>query len=413
MTPAGQMASVIELIGQINKQPQKPSDAIMQSYFRNRRYIGSSDRRIIGNTVYSILRHYLGLKNALAVSSERLIVLAYYLLEKKTSHEELAKLLGNSYGPEPLSENEILLLSELKTYDPYAIPKWLEAEIKDTELIKSLHEQAPFDVRVNSLKNTRDVVLNEMALEGFNADPTPLSPVGIRFGKRQPLNTHKFWQDGTLEVQDEASQIVGLLCAAKSGMQVLDYCAGAGGKSLSIAANMQNKGNLILSDIHPHRLQRAKERLLRAGITNYQLKDINKDHNWFKRQHNRFDLVIVDAPCTGTGTLRRNPDLKNRLQPSDLEELCDLQRKILEQAQKFVKSGGRLVYATCSILSAENEQQAQWFLSKYTSFELISIANVWSQVIEDSCPFTNGTAQFLPHIHGTDGFFISIFKRNE
>ena len=411
MTPAGQLASVIELIEKIQEHPQKPADAVMQSYFRNRRYIGSSDRRSIGDTVYGVLRHYIGLKNALAVYSERLLVFAYYLLVKKMAINELDYLVGHGYGPAPLSEDELLFLGELKSYSPFAMPKWLEEAMNDTALIESLHEQAPFDIRVNSLKNTRDAVLKELISEEFDCAPTPLSPVGIRFGKRQPLNTHKFWKDGTLEVQDEASQIVGLLCAAKPGMQVLDYCAGAGGKSLSIAADMKNKGNLILSDIHPHRLQRAKERLRRAGVTAYQLKDITQDNSWFKRQQNRFDLVVVDAPCTGTGTLRRNPDLKNRLERSDLEELSALQRDILEKAQKFVKPDGHLVYATCSVLPAENDLQASWFLNTFQEFEAAPIAKIWHQVIGDNCPFTSDTAQFLPHIHGTDGFFISIFKR--
>lgn len=413
MNPAGQLASIIELVEQINKNPQKPADAVIQSYFRNRRYIGSSDRRTIGDSVYGVLRHYTGLKNALEVSSERLVVFAYYLLEKTIPLDALEQMVGHGYGPSPLSDSELLFLKQLRSYNPFAMEKWLEDTIGDKELIKSLHEQAPFDIRVNTLKNTRDFVLKSLIAEEFNVSPTPLSPVGIRFGKRKPLDMHKFWQDGTLEVQDEASQIVGLLCAAKPGMQVLDYCAGAGGKSLSIAADMQNKGNLILSDIYPHRLQRAKERLRRAGVTNYQLKDINQDHTWFKRQYNRFDLVMVDAPCTGTGTLRRNPDLKNRLNPTDLEELCELQRKILEQAQKFVKVGGRLVYATCSVLQAENSQQSEWFLNTFQGFIPVSIENAWQQTIGDTCPFRGTFAQFLPDIHGTDGFFISIFERKE
>lgn len=411
MTPAGQLASIIELVEKIQLHPQKPADSVMQSYFRNRRYIGSSDRRAIGDKVYGVLRHYLGLKNALTVTSERLLVFAYYLLVQKISLSELEQLVGHGYGPAPLSENELLFLSELKTYNPFAMPKWLEEAINNPQLIESLHEQAPFDIRVNSLKNTRDAVLKEITTEGFDATETPLSPVGIRLGKRQPLNTHNLWKDGTLEVQDEASQIVGLLCDAKPSMQILDYCAGAGGKSLSMAASMQNKGNLTLCDIHPHRLQRAKERLRRAGVTTYQLKDINQDNSWFKRQQNRFDRVLVDAPCTGTGTLRRNPDLKNRLERSDLEELSALQRKILEQAQKFVKPNGRLIYATCSILPAENELQTEWFLNNHPEFEAIPVAEIWQQVIGTNCPFTSDTAQFFPHTHGTDGFFVSIFKR--
>ncbi len=411
MTPAGQLASIIELLEKIQMQPQKPADAVMQSYFRNRRYIGSSDRRAIGDNVYGVLRHCHGIQNALTVVTPRLLVFGYYLLVKELPLNEVEQMTGQGYGPHPLSDDELLFLSQLKTYNPFSMPKWLEEAIDDPQLIASLHEQAPVDIRINSIKNTRDAILKQLIAEEFDAISTPLSPVGIRLGKRQPLHTHDLWKDGTLEVQDEASQIVGLLCAAQPGMQVLDYCAGAGGKSLSIAASMQNKGNLILSDIHPHRLQRAKERLRRAGITNYQLKDINQDNTWFKRQQNRFDRVLVDAPCTGTGTLRRNPDLKNRLTRTDLEELSALQRKILEQAQKLVKPEGRLIYATSSVLPAENDLQVAWFLNAHPEFEAIPVVEVWQETINTTCPFTCNTAQFLPHIHGTDGFFVSIFKR--
>jgi 16S rRNA (cytosine967-C5)-methyltransferase len=411
MTPAGQLHSVIELVETILSLNKKPADAVMQSYFRNRRYIGSSDRRTIGDSVYSVLRNYQGIKAALAISSARLVVFGHYILDKEQTIDDIQELCGEGYGPSELSYEELQILGELKPYDPFAIPKWLEEHLNDKELIKSLHDQAPMDIRINSLKNNRDAILTLLKLEGFDVIATPISPLGIRFGKRQPLNTHELWEDGTLEVQDEASQVVSLLCDAQPGMQVLDYCAGAGGKSLSLAATMQNKGNLILSDIHPHRLQRAKERLRRAGVTSYQLKDIAKDNSWFKRQHNRFDRVLVDAPCTGTGTWRRNPDLKNRLTPTDLEELTQLQQKILEQALQFVKPGGQLIYVTCSVLEAENNNQVTWLLEKHLEFKSIPVSDVWGKTLKVPCPFTTDTAQFKPSTHGTDGFFVSIFER--
>ncbi len=411
MTPAGQLHSVIELIEMILQLPQKPADAVMQSYFRNRRYIGSSDRRIIGDDVYSILRNYQGLSNALAITSPRLLAFAYCVLDKEQTLNEIHLLCKEGYGPSPLSFEEQQILGDLKPYNPFSIQKWLEPYLTDQDLIKSLHDQASVDIRVNSLKNNRETVLSQLEKDGFDVAPTPLSPMGIRFGKRHPLHTHPLWKDGSLEVQDEASQVVSLLCDTKPGMQVLDYCAGAGGKSLAIAASMQNKGNLILSDIHSHRLQRAKDRLRRAGVTSYQLKDINKDNSWFKRQHDRFDRVLVDAPCTGTGTWRRNPDLKNKLTPIDLEELVNLQQKILHQAKQFVKPGGRLIYATCSVLDPENIDQVSWFLKQNNDFKIIPVSKVWNDAIKLDCPFGSETAQFTPHKHGTDGFFISIFER--
>lgn len=410
MTPAGQLHSVIELIEAILAAQQKPADAVMQSYFRNRRYIGSSDRRSVGDKVYSVLRSYQGLQAALPITSARLLVFAHCILDQQQTINDIQELC-NGYGPTPLSHNEQQILSDLKSYNPFSLPKWLEAQLEDKELVKSLHEQAPFDIRVNALKSSRDETLRSLQAEGFDVTPTPISPVGIRFGKRTPLNTHEFWENGILEVQDEASQIAGLLCDAKPGMQILDYCAGAGGKSLNLAASMQNKGNLILSDIHPHRLQRAKERLRRAGVTTYQLKDIQKDNSWFKRQHNRFDRVLVDAPCTGTGTWRRNPDLKNRLTPTDVQELIQVQQKILSQAQQFVKPEGRLIYVTCSVLDVENNQQVAWFLNNHPEFKAVPVTEIWNKTLGTACPFTTATAQFMPNVHGTDGFFISIFER--
>ncbi|MCE2716954.1 MAG: RsmB/NOP family class I SAM-dependent RNA methyltransferase [Pseudomonadota bacterium] len=411
MTPAGKLQSVIELTENMQANQQKPADAVMQSYFRNRRYIGGSDRRSIGDWTYSVLRSLQGLQNALTKNTPRLLVFAHCILENEQTLQDI-KELCNGYGPSPLTEDEMDVLENLKEYSTYAIPLWLEEFLKDKDLVKSLHEQANFDIRVNTLKNNRDAVLNVLSLEGFETSPTPFSPNGIRFGRRKPLNTHPFWQDGSLEVQDEASQIAGLLCDAKPGMQVLDYCAGAGGKSLNLAATMKNKGNLTLSDIHPYRLQRAKERLRRAGVSCYQLKDINKDNSWFKRQHDRFDRVLVDAPCTGTGTWRRNPDLKNRLTPTDLEELTKLQQAILSQTQKFVKVGGRLIYVTCSVLEAENNKQVDWFLKEFSTFRLLPITEIWREIFKIECPFNTLTAQFLPHIHHTDGFFISIFEKS-
>lgn len=412
MTLSGQLQAIIELVENTLSNQQKPADVVIQSYFRNRRYIGSSDRRFIGDWVYSILRCHYGLQNALTTITPRLLTFAHYMLEKKQDIQDI-KSLCNGYGPSPMTDAEEQVLNNLNNYFPYSIPNWLEKYLKDQDLIKSLHEQANIDIRVNTLKNNRSNVINSLESESFNLTPTPFSPVGIRFSKRIPLNTHHFWQDGTLEVQDEASQIASLLCNAKPGMQVLDYCAGAGGKSLNLAATMQNKGNLILSDIHQHRLQRAKERLRRAGVSCYQIKNINEDSSWFKRQQNRFDRVLVDAPCSGTGTWRRNPDLKNKLKFTDLEELVELQRNILSQAQKLVKDEGMLVYVTCSVLDAENNQQVDWFIKNHPEFEVTPITNIWNEVILTACPFLTSTAQFLPHIHNTDGFFISLFSKKK
>jgi 16S rRNA (cytosine967-C5)-methyltransferase len=410
MTPNARLKSTIELLEQIQENTKKPADVIMQSYFKSRRFIGGSDRRAIGDMVFAILRHYHGLSSALNSDDARLLTFFYLQQHENYSLVTIESLCDGEYAPEPLSNFEKKCLIKHASYNKYLLPDWVKEYVPEG-LVPFIFQQALVDVRVNTLKNNREFVSLHLKSEGYELTPTPFSPLGLRFFKRLPLNTHELWKDGTLEVQEEASQIAVLLCDAKPNMNVLDYCAGVGGKSLALAATMQNKGRLILSDIFAFRLKRAKERIRRAGVSNYQIKDLNQESAWFKRHHNYFDRVLVDAPCSGSGTWRRNPDLKMRFTQQDLEELLLVQKDILNKASLQVKAGGRMIYVTCSFLEAENIGQINKFLKYNNNFKVVPIQNVWGETIVGNCPFTTEHAQFLTNLHGTDCFFVCVLEK--
>ena len=428
---AARFQSVIELIDIILQNPAVPSDVLFVNYFRQRRFIGSHDRRAIQDSVYSILRSWPILQFYSQILTGRSAVLWYLRVYQGQSALEIQSLFnGDQYSPSLLSlqEDPILYSSIVKANWPdwvnASVPEWLWPscleKFKEHTFVEmqALNQPAGFDIRVNTLKTDRPTVLDQLYAEGFQIVPTSYSPIGIRLDKKeqnvckiqnQSLKSHRFWQDGYLEVQDEGSQLIALLTDAEPGMAVLDFCAGAGGKTLALAAAMHNKGLIFATDIYDWRLKRAQERLRKANISNVNCQLIN--NQWLKRQADRFDRVLVDAPCSGTGTWRRNPDLKVRFQPSDLEELLEKQLKILNAAANTVKIGGRLIYATCSILGEENEGQVAKFLQAQPCFSLIPIQSIWSKVLQTICPENQPTLQLTPFRHQTDGFFVSIFEK--
>jgi 16S rRNA (cytosine967-C5)-methyltransferase len=222
------------------------------------------------------------------------------------------------------------------------------------------------------------------------------------------------YRDGLVEIQDEGSQIVALLVDSRPGMRVCDFCAGAGGKTLALAALMGNKGHLVACDVSERRLAGASRRLRRAEAFNVERRNLSGERDpWVKRHRGSFDRVLVDAPCTGTGTWRRNPGARWTLAPSDLAEQVDLQRRILASAARLVRPGGRLVYATCSLLAEENERQAEWFLAQDPRFSTVPISDVWTSTIAASCPTGEPWLQLTPGRHGVDGFFIAVFARRD
>jgi 16S rRNA (cytosine967-C5)-methyltransferase len=272
---------------------------------------------------------------------------------------------------------------------------------------------APLDIRANLLKTTRESARTALAAEGIETEPTPFSPWGLRVPDRRPVTATGAFRDGLVEVQDEGSQLIVLLTGARAGMRVADYCAGAGGKTLALAAAMGNRGRITACDVSAKRLEGAVRRLRRAGVDNAERHLLEPGDRWAKRRAGAFDRVLVDAPCTGTGTWRRNPHARLRTGPAELLELLLKQAAILDAAAGLVRpGGGRLVYATCSLLPAEDEEQVRAFLARHPDFSLLPPSVAWAEAGMSEPP--PGEGEFLltsPARHGTDGFFAAILKR--
>src|SRR5260370_20331926 len=298
------------------------------------------------------------------------------------------------------------------------LPAWLEpylAKIYGKRLeeeMAALNQSAPLDLRVNLLKTDRDTARRALAEEQIEAEPTRWSPLGLRVKYRAPFAGTAAFKSGLVEVQDEGSQLAALLADARPGMRVVDFCAGAGGKTLALAAQMNNRGHLVACDVSASRLERATQRLRRAGASIVQRVPLSSHRDkWVKRHVGTFDRVFVDAPCTGIGTWRRNPDAKWRLQPKDVTELAALQADILASAQRLVKPGGRLIYVTCSLLAEENELQVERFLGTHADFKLVPIAQVWAETVGTASPAEGGMLRLTTARHHTDGFFVAILER--
>lgn len=420
MTPAGQLAAAIDLLGLIEADP-RPADALANHFFRTRRFIGGGDRRAISALVWGVLRarRHLGwwLDYCHAPQTPRLLLGLQALFSGQTPNKIAAAFMAGRYGPPPLTGDEAAVLEKLstRTLEHPDMPEAVKFEVPDWILprlraqfgpslaaeMQAMNEPAPLDLRVNLLKTTPDDALRALAAEGLKAEKTLYSPWGIRLQSRQSVTSGKAFQDGLVEIQDEGSQLIALALDAQPGMRVVDFCAGAGGKTLAIAMGMKNKGHIIACDVSEPRLAGAIKRLRRAGVHNAERHLLEPGDKWLKRQAGKFDRVLVDAPCTGTGTWRRNPDARTRLGEQDLAELIVKQAEILEKAEKLVKPGGRLVYATCSLLKDENEAQIEAFLAQHSYFTLTALER----------PEALKGQKFLrlsPATHGTDGFFAAI-----
>jgi 16S rRNA (cytosine967-C5)-methyltransferase len=275
-------------------------------------------------------------------------------------------------------------------------------------------EPAPLDLRVNILKGSRDEAIAALAGESIEAAPTPLSPWGLRIAGRRLVSSGAAFQSGLVEIQDEGSQILAALVDARPQMRVADWCAGAGGKTLALAMTMQNGGHIVACDGSVPRLDGAVRRLRRAGVHNVERHLIEPGSKWSKRRAASFDRVLVDAPCTGTGTWRRNPDARSRLVERDLLELVDKQAGILAAAARLVRAGGRLVYATCSVLPQENEAQVETFLAAHPEFAVVPLAQAWPEAayLSGPPPCQGPYLRLTPLQHGTDGFFGAVLQRN-
>ncbi|HUW80954.1 MAG TPA: RsmB/NOP family class I SAM-dependent RNA methyltransferase [Acidocella sp.] len=425
MTPAGQLAAAIDLLAEIETD-HRPADAVANHFFRNRRFIGAGDRREVSTLVWGVLRarRHLGwwLEHFGAEVTPRLLLAVQAIFSGMSVHKIGMAFTSGRYGPSALTEAETILLEKFAGHTlehpnmpeavKYEVPDWILPRLKAQfgpalpAEMAALSVPAPLDLRINALKTTREAAIQELAREQLDARPTQFSPWGLRLANRQSITQGKAFQDGLVEIQDEGSQLIALVVDAKPGMRVVDYCAGAGGKTLAIAMTMENKGHIVACDVSAPRLEGAIKRLRRAGIHNAERHLLEQGDKWTKRQEKKFDRVLVDAPCTGTGTWRRNPDARRHLSETDLAELVAKQAMILDQAQKLTKPGGKLIYATCSLLNDENEAQVEAFLTRYPVFKRVPIG----APVPDSLHGPH--LRLSPRAHGTDGFFAAVMVRD-
>jgi 16S rRNA (cytosine967-C5)-methyltransferase len=424
MTPAGQLAAAIDLLAEIEADA-RPADAVANSFFRNRRFIGAGDRREVSTLVWGVLRarRHLGwwLEKFGAEATPRLLLSAQALFSGMSPHKIAMAFTAGRYGPPPLSEAETIVLEKFAGHTlehpnmpdavKYEVPDWIFPRLAAqfgpalaTEM-QAMAATAPLDLRVNALKGTREQAIAALRAENLNAQPTPYSPWGLRLAGRQSITQGAAFRDGLVEIQDEGSQLVALLVDAAPGMRVADYCAGAGGKTLAIAMTMENKGHIIACDVSSARLDGAIKRLRRAGVHNAERHLLEAGDKWTKRQAQKFDRVLVDAPCTGTGTWRRNPDARLRLKENDLNEILPKQAAILDQAQRLLKVGGRLIYATCSLLREENDMQVDAFLARNAQFKRLPITAPLPESLQGE------TLRLTPRANNTDGFFAAVLER--
>jgi 16S rRNA (cytosine967-C5)-methyltransferase len=435
LTPGARIAAAIDILAAI-ELAGAAADDVAADYFRRRRYIGAKDRPAIAAYVYAALRHRATLDwwiercgDGAVEQGARSRVLAALMLIDGHRPESLKSCVdGGPFRPAALNAAEERLVQGLagRSLQHPAMPRWVANDLPEwlepyfervfgkalEREMAALNVAAPVDLRVNLLKTDRDGVLRALAAEGVAAAPTRWSPLGLRLAERAPLSRLAAFKDGLFDVQDEGSQLAALLADARPGMQVVDFCAGAGGKTLALAAGMKNRGRLVACDVSSRRLERAGQRLRRAGIGNVERRVLTSERDkWVKRHALGFERVLVDAPCLGTGTWRRNPDAKWRSRPTDLAELRDRQQQILRSAARLVRPGGRLVYATCSLLREENAAQAEDFLAAEPDFAPLPAARAWDEAIGGISPAGGAYLFLTPARHGTDGFFVALFER--
>lgn len=440
MREGARTAAVIDLLEQAEAAEASqglPADELLRQYLKTRRYIGSKDRRAVTGLFYRVLRRRARLAWWLArlgqKTDARNLMLAYLGLVEKDL-EPAGLFDGQGYSPAPLTGAEETLLAELGNRDlthpdqPLAVrrecPDWLlpyfaeSFEKQDLEAeLSALNEEAPFDLRVNTLKATREEVRASLAAEGLAAEATRLSPWGLRLSKRVSLQHHALFREGLIETQDEGSQVVALMTAARPGMRVLDYCAGSGGKTLALATMTKGLGELVASDLAPQRLARAKPRLARAGLDWVILRPLPAPSG--DLPDGSFDRVLVDASCSTTGAWRREPQARWRLTPDTLAEYQAAQQSALREAANKVTPGGRLIYATCSLLACENQDQMSAFLAAQPDFQALPAAQVWAEIARDYGlgPYPGeadrDALQLTPARQGCDGFFIAVLERRQ
>ncbi|MBM3543891.1 MAG: RsmB/NOP family class I SAM-dependent RNA methyltransferase [Alphaproteobacteria bacterium] len=430
MTPGARVSAAIDVLTEIFER-NRPAGEALKDWGVTHRFAGSGDRAAIGNLVFDALRKRTSGAYVMDGDSPRAIVLRTLVTDWGMKPEDVSALAdGSRFAPEPLTESERAgLLREIAADAPAHIhgdyPEWLAPEFARAfgahagEEGAALAARAPVDLRVNTLKADRDKVLK--ALRRFTPEPTPHSPFGIRIVQapgpsRSPhIEAEPGHGKGWFEVQDEGSQMASLLTGAAAKEQVIDLCAGAGGKTLALAALMRNTGQLYAYDADRMRLRPIFERLKRAGVRNAQVLQAG-DTQALAELDGKMDCVVIDAPCTGSGVWRRRPDAKWRLSPQMLEARRKEQEVVLDEDAALVKPGGRLAYITCSVLPSENRDQIDAFLVRHPDFKLVPWRRLWEAALPgvsppDSADGSDATLQMTPLSHGTDGFFVAVLQR--
>lgn len=429
MRPSARVQMAIDLLDGMF-EGLRPADQVLATIFRRSRFIGSKDRRAVRDLVYGVIRHRSRLVHRLrqygADETPRALVLAYLVISGTESISELFD--GSAHSPMPLDGREPDMVTELAHFHGDAdqpvpvrleIPDWLYPLLQQSfgdNLIaemQGLNAEAPVDLRANSLKSDRDTELAALRAADIEAEATAYSPIGIRLSRRLTLGNYPSYKEGRVEVQDEGSQLAALLCGVKPKMKVIDFCAGAGGKTLALAAAMKGRGDLIACDTDGRRLAELQVRADAAGITEmlgYRALS-GDDDPWLTEHAGKADVVLVDAPCSGVGAWRRSPDARWLLTEERLQGYLDLQKEILDRAATLVKPGGKLVYVTCSLLRDENEAQSAAFRDRQPGFASHDLGPELGELGLSALPSRQGEVTLSPATTGTDGFFISVMRR--
>jgi 16S rRNA (cytosine967-C5)-methyltransferase len=431
MTPSARLSAAIEVFADIEVR-HRPAGQALKDWGLSHRFAGSGDRAAIAGLVYDALRRKASSVWIMGADTPRAVLLGMFARERGLDVEAISALSnGGRFAPEPLSDDEHARLRamSLDGAPPHVVgdyPEWLDANFAATfgddrvEEAAALASRAPLDLRVNTLKGERDAAIE--SLSDLKPQATRWSPWGVRIvvspdSKSPSIHAEPAFLKGQIEIQDEGSQLAALLAAAKPGEQVIDLCAGAGGKTLALAGMMENHGQLFATDTDKRRLAPIHERLERSGARNVQIRTPQGTKDTLADLTGRADLVLIDAPCTGTGAWRRNPDAKWRVRAGALAERLKEQAETLDRAAPLVKPGGRLTYVTCSVLDDENGAQIRAFLARHAGFAIVPPADAASALGERAFLFRRAVLMsgegllMTPRRTDTDGFFVSVLRR--
>ncbi|HZP70519.1 MAG TPA: RsmB/NOP family class I SAM-dependent RNA methyltransferase [Pseudolabrys sp.] len=431
MTPAARLAAAIEVFATIESE-RRPAADVLKSWGVAHRYAGANDRAAVAGLVYDALRRRASSAFLMQADDARAILLGMLRRERGLSAEAIGRLAdGSKYAPESLSETErrrleMAVIDDAPAYVAGDYPQWLDPYLQRVfgeeraDEGAALASRAPVDLRVNVLKADRETAAH--ALSDLKPEPTRWSPWGLRIrlsadAKSPAIHAEAAFLKGLVEIQDEGSQLATLFSAARPGEQVVDLCAGAGGKTLALAGMMENKGQIFATDDDKRRLAPIHDRLRRSGARNVQVRAPKSTKSEIDDLAGRMDLVLIDAPCTGTGAWRRNPDAKWRMRPGALEQRQKEQAAILDRSVTLLKPGGRIAYITCSVLDEENGAQVRAFLARHSAFTIEAPAKTSQALTERAFMFSRAARLsaegilMTPRLTGTDGFFVAVLRR--